>query len=331
VADAVLKDLMPAMEHPFYALSKKPDTAVRRYEQNDLWLEVIPSVKGQATIYDKDILIYAVSQIMHKINRNEKVDRRLRFRPRDLLIFTNRGTGGRDYDALMEGLDRLAGTVIKTNIRGHNSDTSIPLGDQEEIGLFHLIENAVVRRKNGTKDGRILWAEIQISEWVFNNIRRRQVLTLHRNYFRLRKPIERRLYEIARKLCGSQPSHQIGLEKLLRRTGARMPLKRFRHAIRELARLDHLPDYSLRFDEESDNLVLINRGTVMTGTSQANEISWAPTLKPETHEKARAAAPGWDTYALENEWRRWMKTPPRDPDSAFIGFCRSAFKQRDSP
>jgi hypothetical protein len=30
VADAVLKDIMPQMEHPFYSLSKKPDTSIRR-------------------------------------------------------------------------------------------------------------------------------------------------------------------------------------------------------------------------------------------------------------------------------------------------------------
>ncbi|MCA9184408.1 MAG: replication initiator protein A [Pirellulaceae bacterium] len=28
------------------------------------------------------------------------------------------------------------------------------------------------------------------------------MLTLHRDYFRLRKPLERRVYEIARKHCG---------------------------------------------------------------------------------------------------------------------------------
>jgi hypothetical protein len=61
VADAVLKDIMPQMEHPFYSLSKKPETKIRRYEHNGNWLEIIPSVKGLATIYDKDILIYCIS------------------------------------------------------------------------------------------------------------------------------------------------------------------------------------------------------------------------------------------------------------------------------
>jgi hypothetical protein len=71
VADAALKDLIPQMEHPFFSLSKKPDTAIRRYEHNGNWLEIVPSVKGLATIYDKDILIYCISQIMEKLKREE--------------------------------------------------------------------------------------------------------------------------------------------------------------------------------------------------------------------------------------------------------------------
>lgn len=110
VADAVLKDVLPQMEHPFYSLSKKPETAVRRYEHNGQWLEVTPSVKGLATIYDKDILIYCISQVMAKLKAGEKVSQRVRINTRDLLMFANRGTAGKDYKALVEALDRLEGT-----------------------------------------------------------------------------------------------------------------------------------------------------------------------------------------------------------------------------
>ena len=105
VADAVLKDVMQQMEHPFYSLSKKPETAVRRYENKGFWLEITPSVKGLATIYDKDILIYCISQIMAKIKRGEPISQRVRISSHDLLVFTNRGTSGRDYMALIEALD----------------------------------------------------------------------------------------------------------------------------------------------------------------------------------------------------------------------------------
>ena len=319
VADAVLKDLIPQMEHPFYALSKKPETAIRRYEHDGKWLEVIPSAKGQATIYDKDILIYAVSQIMHRLNQGLAVERKLRFNPRDLLIFVNRGTGGKDYDAFCEAIDRLMGTVIKTNITTVEG-SDIPLGDEEQLGWFHLVEKAHVQRKNGVEGGRILWAELELSEWIFNSIRRKSVLTLHRDYFRLRKPIERRVYELARKMCGARAEFEIGLEKLLKRTGARTALKRFRHTLREIARHDHLPDYHVVYDEARDMVIFRGRGTVLA--IEAGPRPQIPPLSPETHARARALAPGWDLRVLEQEWRAWATERPVNPDAAFLGFCR---------
>ena len=161
VADAVLKDVMPQMEHPFYSLSKKPETSVRRYENNGQWLEVTPSVKGLATIYDKDILIYCISQVMAKLKSGEKVSQRVRIVSRDLLIFANRGTAGKDYKALIEALDRLEGTRIRTNI---------VTGDEEQVEGFGLIDASAIRRKHGL-DGRLLHCEIKLSDWVFNAIR----------------------------------------------------------------------------------------------------------------------------------------------------------------
>ena len=333
VADAVLKDLIPQMEHPFYVLSKKPEMAIRRYEHGDKWLEVIPSAKGQATIYDKDILIYVVSQIMHRINRGEQVSRRIRFNPRDLLIFVNRGTGGKDYDAFCEALDRLMGTVIKTNIttatEGMITDPDyIPMGDEEQLGWFHLIESAHINRKNGAAGGRIMSAEIQISEWIFNSIRRKSVLTLHRDYFRLRKPIERRVYEIARKMCGARPKFEIGLEKLLKRTGARTELKRFRHTIREIATHNHLPDYQVFSDESRAMVIFKGRGTVVAVPDGAQVA--IPQLLPETYIHARRVAPGWDVHVLEQQWRAWAIETPKNADAAFLGFCKKRMEAGSS-
>lgn len=53
-------------------------------------------------------------------------------------------------------------------------------------------------------------------------------------------------------------------------------------------------------------------------------------LRTETFEKAREAAPRLDIYYLENEWREWIAKKgerPKDPDKAFIGFCRQKAKQ----
>lgn len=321
VADAVLKDVMQHMEHPFYSLSKKPEMAVRRYDHNGNWVEIKPSYKGLATIYDKDILIYCISQIMHKIREGEAVSRRVRINTHDLLIFTNRGTAGKDYAALVEAIDRLSGTRISTNIR---------TGDEEQYDTFGLIDAASIRRKHGL-DGRLLWCDVELSNWVFNAIQAQEVLTLHKDYFRLRKPIERRVYEIARKHCGRQASWTIGLDTLLKKSGSKSSLKEFRRAVRHLVEYDHLPDYNVRFDEDTDNVTFTNRGTLLVSEIVDDPTLPVVRLSPDAHEKAKAVAPGWDVYVLEQEWRGWMTEAPRNADAAFIGFCRKWFERRGRP
>ena len=318
VADAALKDVMQHMEHPFYSLSKKPETRVKRYRNGDNWLEITPSVKGLATIYDKDILIYCISQIMAKVKRGEMVSPRVRINSHELLIFTNRGTSGREYLALLDALDRLEGTRIRTNIT---------TGDEEQIDGFGLIDASSIRRKQGL-DGRLLWCEVKLSDWVFNAIRNEEVLTLHRDYFRLRKPLERRVYELARKHCGQQKIWRISLAKLLLKTGSQSPEKRFRQMIRLLAANDHLPDYQVDYDEETDVVIFTNRGTMAPALPGGSHV---PPLKAETYALARDVAPGWDVYHLEREWRDWIVEAPRDADAAFVGFCRKWFEKRGQP
>ena len=315
LGDVVLKDVMQQMEHPFFALSKKPDTKVRRYQNGPHWLEITPSVKGLATIHDKDILIYCISKVMQALRRGEPVGQRVRLNAHELLIFTNRGTSGREYLGLMEALDRLEGTRIRTNIL---------TGDEEQIDGFGLVDASSIRRKRGL-DGRLLWCEIKLSDWVFNAINNNEVLTLHRDYFRLRKPIERRIYEIARKHCGQQRRWRIGLKKLLLKSGSRSAEKRFRQMIRELAAQNHLPDYQITYEPEGDIVAFANRGTMFAGRGDV------PALKPETYSEARAEAPGWDVHALESEWRDWIVEPPRQADRAFVGFCRKWFVRHGRP
>ena len=49
-------------------------------------------------------------------------------------------------------------------------------------------------------------------------------------------------------------------------------------------------------------------------------------LKTTTYEKAKTFATGWDIYALEAEWKAWGSQqkdwPPKNPDAAFLGFCK---------
>jgi plasmid replication initiation protein len=325
VADAVLKDIMPQLEHPFYSLSKKPETNIREYRHNDQWIRVVPSVKGLATIYDKDILIYCISQVMAKMRKGEPVSKRVQLSIHDVLVFTNRGTAGKDYDALIDALERIKGTVISTNIR---------TGDMEQTDTFGLIEASSVRRKHGL-NGRLLSCEIVLSEWVFNAIKSQEVLTLHRDYFRLRKPLERRVYELARKHCGQQASWKVSLGVLWKKSGSQSPEKRFRQMIKDLARSNHLPDYTVTYDVDADMILFTNRGTMKLAAMAAETAEpWNGHLANDVYELIREVAPGWDVYFLEGEWRRWVGEQdivPRRPEKHFATFAQSWYEKRGAP
>lgn len=91
IFDAAPKGDMASMTHPIFSLSTKPDHRVRRYEDGTgrNYLEVKPSPDGLATIHDRDVLIYCISQIMAVINKGQKVSKIVRLKAFDLLKATN--------------------------------------------------------------------------------------------------------------------------------------------------------------------------------------------------------------------------------------------------
>jgi hypothetical protein len=56
-------------------------------------------------------------------------------------------------------------------------------------------------------------------------------------------------------------------------------------------------------------------------------------LKTSDFERAKAAAPGWDVYTLEQEWRSWIakKERPENPGAAFVAFCRKKHQREGRP
>ena len=188
--------------------------------------------------------------------------------------------------------------------------------------------------------GRMQEVEIVLPDWVFNSIEAQEVLTLHRDYYRLRKPLERRLYEIARKHCGYQKEWKISLELLKKKCASASRLKEFKRLILKIVKMDkennHMPDYAVRFEEskernKSDMVIFINRGNNPPAPLPFHTKASAPPLNQDTYERARAVAPGYDVYELENQWREWssmLPEPPRKPDEAFIGFCKTIYSKR---
>ncbi|MBV8775328.1 MAG: replication initiator protein A, partial [Deltaproteobacteria bacterium] len=169
VLDCAIKDDRHSMEHPVFSLSKKKDIRERFYEHNGIKITITPSAKGIATIWDKDILIFAVSQLVAALNAGHQVlTPVIRLTAYDLLVTTNRHTGGGDYDQLQKAFERLAGTRITTDIRTN--------GIRQREG-FGLIDSWKIIEKH-PNNGRMAAVELRLSDWLFNAIVGYEVLTL---------------------------------------------------------------------------------------------------------------------------------------------------------
>lgn len=308
IFDAIPKDDLASMEHPLFSLSTRPDRRVLSYAHNGVEIEVTPSVKGRATIHDKDILIFCISQLMAAMNAGRAVSRTLTLRAHDLLVATNRETSGDAYRRLREAFERLAGTRITTNL---------VTGEREITSGFGMIESwEIVRRARG---GRMVSVSVTLSDWLFQAVLSKSVLTLSRDYFRLRKPLERRIYELVRKHCGRQPSWRVSVETLLKKSGSASPRRVFRAMLREMIAADHLPDYQI--EEEGGDIIRFTPREVLDDGPDA------PPLDPETLAAARDILPGADVYALEADWRAyWVATGRprlRSADRAFLGYVQA--------
>lgn len=309
ILDALPKDDLASMEHPLFTLSTRTDLRILSYAHNGVEITVTPSVKGLATLFDKDILIYCISQLMAALNAGREVTRQLRLTAHDLLVATNRETSGDGYARLREAFERLAGTRITTNM---------VTGGQEVTSGFGLIESWQIVR--ATRGGRMVQVAVTLSEWLFRAVLSKSVLTLSRDYFTLRKPLERRVYELARKHCGKQAEWQISLEVLARKSGSASPIRVFRKMMRDMIAADTLPEYHL--SEEPGDIIAVRRRDVVVAPVGAS----GPALKPATIETARGMMPGWDIYALEADWRDiWQRSGRpklRSPDAAFLGWLK---------
>lgn len=313
ISDVVPKDDTASMEHPIFSLATKPDHRHLEYRSGDNVLKIRPSAKGLPTIFDKDILIFCISQLIHLKNQGKAVGNRVRFSARELMIATNRKTGGVEYQRLEDAFARLQGAQFVTNVK---------TGGRGETRFFSLIESGSGFVYHDDDRFRLDYCEVILSDWFMRAIESAEVVTISPEYFRLRRPLERRLYEIARKFCGKQKKWNIYLDKLQSKTGSNAPLKKFRMNLRQIIEEDHTPFY--RFELNEKDLVTVQpRGAKIELGEDIIIPEWAD-------EKARKAARdlGWDYYVLRENWLNYARSetargnPPRNAGAAFVKYCQ---------
>lgn len=240
------------MEHPLFALKSK-DIKDKFYTKGNVTISIEPTSVGIATIFDKDVWIYAISKMHEAIKKGQEIDRIIYFTAYDFFKVTNRGNGGKSYKDLEDSLKRLKGTTITTNIKYEHKNKQ-----QEMITGVGLIDSyTFVQEKKGTMKVGLI--EVVIPKWLFNSIENSNVLKISPDYFRIRKAIDRRIYELARKHCGNQYSFSIYLNNLFVKSGSSSNKTKFKFNLKELSEKNDLPDYEIFLDVKTELVTFKNR------------------------------------------------------------------------
>jgi len=293
-----LKEMAEHLEFPFFGLAPQPHHGIRRFEDDrGNYIELIPSVYGLPTLFDQDILIYCMSMAMAEVRRGRPVPELVRMSASELLRFTNRPIGGRQYAAVEDGIHRLTTLTLKTNLRGEETTYS---------RLFGVVDEASMVRRHNRKDrpSALLGCEIVLSKWIREALEARRVLTLHDDYFRLRTPLDRAVYQVVRKHCGEQREWTIGLAKLQAKLGSGIQVREFRRQIRTVAARwadQDLLGYGIRFGDD----LLVARYTDGPRRVCADLQPHERRLTPKTLDTLRREHPGLDPGMMETLWRSW--------------------------
>ena len=260
IMDISPKDEIYSMEHPLFSLRSR-DREKRTFRAYGRNVTLKPGVDGCATIHDKDLWIFCISQLAAGIKRGYSVSNRVRFMASDFLKATRRGTGGRSYDLMIEMLQRLSGTRIEVTMKKSDIPADHPFAEAGEFRRgrmgFGLIEGWEVKERD--ESGRIVYIEAHLPYFLLRSLAKWHVLTISPDYFDIRSALERRIYEIGRKHCGNKAAWSIGVEPLCLKSGSIGTLRRFRHNMIKLAEADHLPDYRFLYDRKKDQATFVRR------------------------------------------------------------------------
>jgi plasmid replication initiation protein len=359
IVDLKIRDQKDTMERPFFSLSKSKRMKPIEYvnENDGIVVTVQPHQDyGMATIWDADILIWAASVLCDMKNRGTNdIPRELKFQPYDLLKAIQRGTGGKDYLQLKDGLERLKTTVVSTNIRAKRG---------EKTTMFSWIDQWEDLVDAQTKESKGM--TLTVSDWFYRGVTEDGgVLSIDPVYFSITGGRERWLYRVARKHAGGNGPNgfAISMPVLFDKSGAEGEYRRFKFEILRIIARNELPGFSLAVQTgaEGEPLVhMVKREHIGEGGHQewipftksqprakavqtAKELadSSLPLLSPiirvlseRTIKSVREEYPGWDVYALQHSYDEWLDADvsrtPNNYEAAFIGWVRKHLSKQSA-
>ncbi len=333
LVDIPFKSDQASLMHPVFTLSNKPDYNPRIYHNKGETMKVTANSEyGLATIFDRDILLYCISQSVEAQNRGLKAPQSLVVNSKNLMIAINRQSSGTAYKALYNSFRRLKGTMIETNISN---------GGKVRTNIFGLLESVEVIRQ--ADNGRIIDVEVKLPDWIMDAIEGRSILTMHKNYFRLSKPLERRFYEVARKLCGNREHAEIGLKEFQIRCGSKASLREFKRLVSKVIdknlKHKHIPQFEFILTDNGNKEAILhiypNQEYLEKKLSvkDSNIATLTLRVNPDTINNAKRFFIDGDADYYLKRWRAFVKKnniTVKSPNDHFYTFCKNAYVEQQN-
>lgn len=231
----------------FFSLSKKP-----RYEPivHNLprgRITITPTAnKPLATVYDEDILLFLISQLVHGADRGQPIGRTVYFSGVSFFKFIKKSKfGGRNYEEIWEALQRLKTSYVELDMDGVE-------GSDAKFNWLSYIEKDWITNKNGEKQA--IGFKVEIPTRLVKAVEARRVLTLDHDYFKISSPVERWLYRFVRKSVGKGKYDHFkywSYEKLHSKSASKDTLPEFRKTVRRILKRNNYRLFQYTVEEAS--------------------------------------------------------------------------------
>ena len=231
------------MARCWFSLSKNKRTIPIEHRSQDSWVKVSGSAEhGIATIFDNDILIFVIAQLMAAVNDGRKTGRKFQFTGYEYFKFIGRKKiGGSAYSDIWKSLERLKHTIVETDIR---------MGDRKQNHIFNWLSEI----KQIVEGDKHRGYEIVIPEWLYSSVvDNKMVLTIDDDYFSIKGGLERWLYMFGRKSTGHQQSSWTeSTRNIYEKSGSLGSFSEFNRQIKNIIEKDNLVGYQIgRVDTHS--------------------------------------------------------------------------------
>jgi hypothetical protein len=235
------RDVMPLMDIPFLALSKKRKEPII-YESADKKKKVVISRHSNhflASIYDWDIILVVAGKLQEILNSGSDIPPRTITIPRhELLKALHRKEGVKQQKDLEKSLHRLRRTAIDTTV--HNED------GRHKFDFGFIDSWGYMERKND-REKQVIF--ISLSEWLYELCcAKGSLLKTDPSYFTITSGLKKFLYRTAKRHAGNnRDGWEFSVERLYEKSGSENDFRFFKARLKKAVLENDIPSYSTKW------------------------------------------------------------------------------------